>query len=1027
MPTLLNAHSHFSLLTGLPAPADLARAAAAHGYKALGLNDHQHLTGAIEFYEACRAEGVKPILGLQAELRLPAKQGGGRNQMVLLAMDMAGWASLCALSSHTLSDPGGKLLPIPFDLLVQTNAGLLALAGHWPPNGAKRRNPLGALKDIFGDRLYQQLPAGRARPNGPLASLAQSFDVPLTAQWPVYYLQPEDAATQRLLAAMRLNQTLDALLPDQAAAPPGAYFPSVEQLSAAFSEHPRALAATDEIAQRCNLQLPLDQAHFPELKLPDGRSPDEELRTRAYAGARERYAELTPDIEARLEHELTGIQASGYTSLFLMMEEIISFAREADVPTNSRGSASSSLVAHCLGITTPDPVRLNLYFERFLNPARKSPPDIDTDLCSRRRDVVIRHIYDHYGHERVAMVATINRFRRRSALREVAKAHGLQPEQIKEMADRLPYRYWGPGGDRPKDDDPYADLKGRYSSERHQRIFAGAAAVLGLPNHLSIHPGGVVIAPGPITNLAPTQYSSKGVIITQFDKRDVERLGLVKLDMLGIRGLTVLGDVADQIRRREPGRGRSRLDVLDSIPDEDEATAATVRNGNTIGCFQIESPGMRATLKEVQADNIDNITVALALFRPGPLQGGLKDAFVRRHLGQEPVSHLHLALEPLLADTHGVVLYQEQVLRIAHELGGLSLADADLLRRAMSHFDPGKQMITLKERFLKGAKERHDVPEAIGEQIWDLMAAFAGYGFPKAHAASYALAAWRSAWCKTHYPAEFLAAVMANWGGYYGQATYLMEARRMGLTVRPPHINYSQRQFSVSYIDEQARLFMGLDQLRDLTRETQSRIIRLRPFDSLADFLTRVDPRRKEARNLIETGALDGLGSIPNLLAELEQGSWRRGQMPLFEADVDPVADWPDSQKAAAQERLLGASLVEHPLEAYGVAIAAANPVSTIEAAGQVNRTVRVAGMRQTWRRTKTSSGSYLYFTDLGDFEGTLRVVISEEVYQRSRGELAGKIPVLIEGRVELGRDAVEPALHAQRITRVDHLSSPSS
>lgn len=1021
MPTLLNTHSYYSLLTGVPAPADLARTAATYGYRALALSDQPHLTGAIEFYEACRAEGVKPILGLQVDLRLPAKQGGGRNALVLLAMDMAGWAGLCRISSHTLSDPGGKLLPLPFDLLAEANAGLLALAGPWAPPGAQRRQPLGALKELLGDRLYQQLPAGLARPQSPLASLAQSFSVPLVAHWPVYYLQPQDAATQRLLAAMRVNVTLDAL-PDPAAAPPQAYLPTQDELTATFDEQPRALAASDEVAQRCNLQLPLDQPHFPELKLPDGRSPDDELRARAYAGARERYPALTPEIEARLEHELAGIQASGYTSLFLMTEEIISFARQADVPTNSRGSASSSLVAHCLGITTPDPVRLNLYFERFLNPARKSPPDIDTDLCSRRRDVVIRHIYDHYGHERVAMVATINRFRRRSALREVAKAHGLQPEQIKEMAERLPYRYWGPGGDRPQDDDPYADLKGRYSSERHLRIFADAAAVLGMPNHLSIHPGGVVIAPGPITDLAPTQYSNKGVVITQFDKRDVERLGLVKLDMLGIRGLTVLGDVADQIRRREPGRGRSRLDVLDSIPNEDEATAATVRNGNTIGCFQIESPGMRATLKEVQADSVDNITVALALFRPGPLQGGLKDAFVRRHLGQEPVSHLHPALEPLLADTHGVILYQEQVLRIAHELGGLSLADADLLRRAMSHFDPGKQMVTLKQRFLAGAKDRHGVSEEVGEQIWDLMAAFAGYGFPKAHAASYAQAGWRSAWCKTHYPAEFLAAVLANWGGYYGQNTYLMEARRMGLSVRPPHINYSQRQFSVSYIDERAQLFMGLDQLRDLTGETQQRIIHLRPFASLADFLTRVDPRRKEARNLIEAGALDGLGSIPTLLAELEQGTWRRGQMPLFDAEVDPVADWPASQKAAAQERLLGVSLVEHPLERYGEAIAAANPVSTVEAAGQVNRTVRVAGMRQTWRRTKTSQGSYLYFTDLGDFEGTLRVVISEEVYQRSRGELAGKIPVLIEGRVELGRDAVEPALHAQRITRVDHL-----
>lgn len=1012
MPTHLNTHSYYSLLAGVPSPAQLARAAAQQGQTALALTDHYQLTGAIEFYEACQAEGVRPILGMHTDLQ----PGTGQTGLVLLAIDMAGWGSLCALSSLALGDPGGRTLPLTLNQLSIHQSGLIALAASPSPNR------LMDLQSIFADRLYLQLSPRRGT-QAQTAKLAAQIGIPLVAAWPIYYLRPEQVELQRLLSAMRLNTALDRL-PDRAVAPPNAFFPSSAEFTRAYTAYPAALAATDEIAARCQLELPLYQPHLPEVELPNGVAPIDELRQLAQQGARERYPGYGVEIEARLEHELAIIESSGYTSLFLIMQEIIAFARRADVPTSSRGSASSSLVAHCLSITTPDPVRHNLYFERFLNPARKSPPDVDTDLDSTRRDVVIRHIYDRYGDERVAMVATINRFRRRSALREVAKAHGFEAEHIKPLADALPHRYWGPPGSQlDKEEDPFASLKSRYTSERHRRVFAGAEAVLGIPHHLSIHPGGVVITPGPITELAPTQYSSKGVIITQFDKGDVERLGLVKIDMLGIRGLTVLGDVADQIRKRRPELGRTRLELLDAIPDHDPATAETVRTGRTIGCFQIESPGMRATLREVQSDSIDNVMVALALFRPGPLQGGLKDAFVRRHLGQETVSHLHPALAPLLDETLGVVLYQEQVLRIAHELAGFSLAESDLLRRAMSHFDPGKRMITLKRKFIEGAEQRSGVSPAIGERVWELMAAFAGYGFPKAHSSSYAQVAWRSAWCKTHYPAEFMAAVLANWGGYYSQGAYLMEARRMGLKLRPPHINYSQTQFSVTYINDQPHLFMGLDQLRDLTRDTQQRIIQLCPFDSLADFLSRVGPRQKEARNLIEVGALDGLGSIPTLLAEFEKGSWKRGQMQLFSAEVDPVADWPTEQKANAQERLLGVSLVEHPLETYAGVMAAAGVISTLEAAGCPGQRVQVAGVRQTWRRTHSSKGGYVYFMDLGDLEGTLRVVIGEEVYVRSRGELTGKLPLLVEGQIELRRDSGEPMLNAHRIQRLDRLA----
>ena len=761
-----------------------------------------------------------------------------------------------------------------------------------------------------------------------------------------------------------------------------AHFTTQEEIQTRFSRFPAAIERTAEITGRCRLELPLGIPHFPEITLPPGITALELLKQKAENGARQRYQTLSAEVLSRLDHELKVIGQCGYAPLFLIVEQILNHARQQGVPISSRGSAASSLVAHCLGITSPDPLRLNLYFERFLNPARATPPDIDTDLCSRRRESVIRYVYDSFGADRVATVCTINRFRSRSALREVAKAYGLPSEQVSRLAESLPHRWYRPPGKGNGSDDPYAELADQYTAPIYQTIFRQAAQVIGLPHHLSVHPGGIVISPGPMSDLVPTQMASKGVTITQFDLGAIERLGLVKIDLLGIRGLTVIGDVAEAIAIRNTSIQRSNasispgLAVLEVIPENDPLVAETIQHGRTIGCFQIESPGMRATLREISAQTVDDIMVALALYRPGPLTGGLKDAFVRRHLGKEPATYLHPALEPLLADTYGVILYQEQVLRIAHALAGLSLSDADLLRRAMSHFDPGKQMQTLKEKFIRGAAERSQVPQGVAEQVWEYMAAFAGYGFPKAHAASYAQIGWRSAWCKTHFPAEFMAAVLANWGGYYSQRVYLTEARRLGLAIYPPHINHATREFSTQIVEGQPVLFMGLDQVKELTQRTQSAIQRGRPFHTFHDFLSRVDPRPVEVENLVKIGALDGFGLIPILLHQLSQPGWQGGQLPLFSLDESPTEDWSLAEKVAAQEELLGVSVIAHPLELAAEKIAASGAVTTLEAATRLGQRVRVAGMRMTWRRTPTARGDYIYFMALEALEGMLDVVI---------------------------------------------------
>lgn len=1068
----LTTHSCYSFLEATPSPAALAQAAARHGMPALGLTDRHSLTGAIEFYDACRGLGVRPLLGL--ELRVTAPPGlawpglsrssasngqEGSGYLVLLAEDLSGWRSLCRLSSALGLDPQAAASEqLPFFTLEKETAGLLCLCGGWRSPvyawmAAGEREParayLETMKALFPGRLYvelQALPGQKPDLLPNLLSLAQSLRLPAAATHPVFYLNEKEAAQQRVMTAIRLNRPL-ANLPEDAFAPPGSAFIPPDEIERRFAGCPEALQGTAEIAERCRLELPLGVHRYPEISLPEGRSAGEELRARVWAGARRLYGgqarsaengmaaqpaapsgepggeELPAQVRERLEHELSVIESCGYTSLFLIMEEIIAFARSRGVPISSRGSAASSLVAHCLGITSPDPIRLNLYFERFLNPARATPPDIDTDLCSRRRDEVIRFVYRRYGEERVAMVCTINRFRRRSALRETAKAYGLSSAEVKKLSDRLPQR-WGPPWLEGESESPYAELEAEFTGPPYPDIFKAAKALLGLPHHLSVHPGGVLIAPGPLTDLAPLQQAAKGVTATAFDLDAVERLGLIKIDLLGIRGLTVLGDVAEALHRPDERAERpaSPIEVLEAIPEDDPQVSGLVRSGRTIGCFQIESPGMRATLREIQACCVDDLMVALALFRPGPLTGGLKGAFVRRHLGQEAPAYLHPTLEPLLADTYGVILYQEQVLRIAHELAGLSLVDADLLRRAMSHFDPGKQMQTLKEKFQQGALERHNVPEGVSERIWEQMAAFAGYGFPKAHAASYAQVAWRAAWCKVHAPAVFMAAVLANWGGYYGQRVYLTEARRMGLVLRPPDVNHAQPEFCVGALDGEPALFMGLGQVRELTQRTMKRILRERPFRSFEDFLARADPRPVEAVNLVRAGALESLGRTPRLLERLKRGGWQGGQLPLFAFEGEgEEADWTLAEKVAAQEEVLGASVSAHRLELYTRQIREAGALTSLEAAARVGRQVLVAGMRQTWRRSRVDRGEPVYIMTLEDLEGMLDVTISAEVYRKHRRALSGPGPYLVEGVVEPGRASGEPYIRAAAIWPLEH------
>jgi len=999
----LRTHSYFSLLESLMSPKALVEKASEYGIQTLGLTDHNYLSGAIEFYEACRQTNIKPILGLEIDLTYHGSQG----RLVLLAKDRLGWSNLCRLSSKLLIDNHA----IELETLSAYYEGLLCIAGGHrgilrelilssPTKAKVPQHFLDNLKVIFGKHCYveiQRYMTGPLKNEHALLVLAQQYELPLIASQTIFYGDPKDQHLHKTLTAihhnLQISQIKDWQLP-----PDQAYFPETANFAHRFHDLPEALKNLHEVVEQCNLELPIGITNFPSFPTPNGITQSEHLRERTYEGAKKIYKDLTPHITDRLEHELSIITDMGYEPIFLIMEDVLNHARQLGIPTSSRGSAASSLVAHCLKITSPDPLLHNLYFERFLNPARKKPPDIDTDIASHRRDEVIQYVFDTYHPDRVAMVGTINRYRPKSALGDVAKAYGLSPETIRQLAKRLPSSYrFRSNSDQA---DPFAPLLRDSSISVIQDIVKDARAILDNPRHLSVHPGGIIIAPFPINDLIPLMHSpSLGINHAQYDLAGVEKLGMVKIDLLGIRGLTVLGEVADQIQTWHQSEYRNGLQVLDQIPKDDPETAKTVSSARTIGCFQIESPGMRATLREIHAGSVDDIMAALALYRPGPLRGGLRDAFVRRFRGEETVTHIHESLKHLLSDTLGVILYQEQVLRIANELGGLTIAQADILRRAMSHFDPGGVMKTLQNLFIAGASQRHNIPAETAERIWDMMAAFAGYGFPKAHAASYAQLAWNSAWCKTHYPAEFMCAVLGYGGGYYSQRVYLMEARRLGLDVKPPLLNHACKRFRVAYPNGQPILYMGLNQVRDLTQKTIRAIIDNRPFQSVEDFLIRVDPHRKEARHLIMCGAFEDLTSIPDALKHLDH---RRipGQMNLF-STLTASEDWDIEQKSKAQLEILGVSLVMSPLEQFADQIQSAGAVSTLEAENLVGQKIRVAGMRQAYRRFRNRANEMMAHLTLEDFEGSISILIPPGLYRQHHSCFQQHGPFLIEGIVE--------------------------
>jgi DNA polymerase-3 subunit alpha len=965
--THLEVHSHCTLLGGTSPVADLAVRAAADGMSALALTDTNALYGVVAFAKACRAADVQPIVGMAVtaarEPDLPPIASDAPGRLVLLATGPAGYRSLCRLSSLIKGSPERDTLArrgLGWVDFKAHHEGLICLSGGrlgWLERllragyEAAARAYAAHLADIYGENAYLSLEVHRPEDQAvaqAIAEIGRRAGIPCAAVQPVYCLNRAEAPRLKLLAAIDCNCLLEAVpavaLPALGDPQADLHWLNPAEVAKRFAAFPEALTAVREITARCGPALPDGRPIWPVLKLPAGQSPDVALAELARHGAGERYGmQSPPEVGQRLEMELAAIGQHGYAPLFLIVADVVRFARQAAVPVSTRGSVANSLVAYCIGITTVDPLAHGLLFERFLNPARADPPDIDLDFCSRRRDRVLDYVRRTYGAEHVALVGTVSTMLPRSAVRETAKAYGLDEAQIGRLVAHLP-RGWHPDP-RRREERSVDEMVAELGDARLGDILRLAYGLVGQPHHLSVHPGAVVITPGPLTDLVPVQWAPKGFLITQLDHHDVAALGLPKIDLLGISALTVLADAAELVRtNREPAFR------VEDIPLDDPMTGDMLAQGDTIGVFQFESDGSRQTLRKLQARTVRDLAVANAFFKPGPAMGGMATHFIRRYRGQEPVTFLHPALVPILGPTQGILLYQEEILRIAREIAGLSWAQADHLRRGMSRFR-GEEMAQMRQEFVAGCQRPAPDGPGLGQQqaetLWEQVMAFAGYGFNQGHATAYADVSYRLAYLKAHWPAEFLAARLATGGGFHPPAVYMAEAVRLGIAVRPPHVNHSRPAFTLE--PGTNTLWMGLRQVRDLRRASIQAIVarrRERPFAGLRDLLTRVTLMPKEITHLIQCGALDGLGeSRAALLAEAAELDRSGGPQQLalpFDRPVVPSES--PAQRLDWEQVVLGQPVSVHPLEV--VAGRLPEHIRLTQLSGLAGRPVTGAGVR---------------------------------------------------------------------------------
>ncbi len=961
----LHVHTEYSILDGACRTADLVGKAKEWGMPAVAITDHGNMFGVMEFYHECRDRGVKPILGCEVYVAPGSRMSKEKHKVygytsshfLLLAKNLKGYENLMKLVSKGYLEGFYYKPRVDWNLIAEYAEGLIATTACMKSEvaqcvlggdlkGAERL--ANKLREIFGrENFYFEIQnhgtEAESRLREAYREMGKRLGIGLVATNDVHYMRHEDYEAHDLLLCIQtgsLRNDPDRMRYDT----DELWFKDVKSMRDLFVGFEDAVENTLAIAERCDVVLPLGVNKYPKYATPEGLAPEVYLKQMCEQGLERRYGDRSEaefkKARERLEYELEVIRNSGFSSYILVVWDFIHYAKERGIPVGpGRGSAAGSLIAYVLGITTVDPIRYGLFFERFLNPERVSPPDIDVDFCTRRRDEVIGYVREKYGVDCVAQIATFGTIKAKNAVRDVARVLGHSYSEGDRLSKMVPEKdnkfTLRPDGEEKGGFWSLPELAQLYQQDEGVReIIDFAVALEGLTRNVSTHASAVVISDEDLSNNVPIYRDDKGVRATQYAMDYVAEVGLLKMDFLGLKNLTV---IADAVALVEKGKG-IRID-METIPLDDEATFALIARAQNMGVFQMESPGMCDACRKIKPQSIGEISDVIALYRPGPMEN--IPVYARRKFGEEPIEYPHPLLEPILKETYGVIIYQEQVMQAANVLAGYTLGEADMLRRAMGKKKP-EEMAKQRERFVKGCVEMHKIAAAKAGQIFDILEKFAGYGFNKSHSVAYALLAYQTAWLKAHYPVEFMAALLSNAKDLEKEIVPLVnEARAMGIEILPPSVQRSEVRFSV----EGRAIRFGLSAIRGVGEGIAEEIVRLREsggeFRSLDDLCQRVDSRsfnKKCLESLIKTGALDGLRKSRRELCSqmdialsrasslsrerasgqsmlFEVGDYELGSSPADESKME--VEWSQSELLNFEREYLGFYFSGHPLEAF--------------------------------------------------------------------------------------------------------------
>jgi DNA polymerase-3 subunit alpha len=1046
----LHTHSEFSLLDGASRVDDLCAKAAGFGMPAIALTDHGAMFGALDFYQAARRHEIKPILGVEAYVaprsrfdRNPGEDEEKYRHLTVLARNEEGYRNLLRLVTDAHLEGFYHRPRIDKELLAERSAGLIGLSGCLASEmarlllagqEAKAKEVAGQYAEIFGPGgFYIEVQHHGLREQGEvnpmLAGISRDLGLPLVATNDLHYTNKEDARPHDVLLCIQQQkvQTDDNRLKFDT---DEFFLKSAEEMRTVFAESPGACDTTLSIAEMCELELVFGSMHLPRFLPPDGKTLDQYLRELVSEGAARRYGVVTDDIRARIETELSVITKMGFEGYFLIVWDLIRFAREHGIRVGpGRGSAAGSVVSYCLQITDLDPLRYGLIFERFLNPERKQMPDIDMDFDERRRDEVIRYVAGRYGVDHVAQIITFQTMKGKQGIRDAARVLGFPAMFGDRLAKMFPPAVLGREFPIDQALEMSTELRDAYEKEPEAReVIDTAKALEGLRREDSVHAAGVVIADAPLVNYLPLKLAKDSRddsrrIVTQFDMHGVEKLGLLKMDFLGLRNLSVIEDTVSLLRGKA-----IHLDI-DHVPLDDPATYEMLRRGDTTGVFQLEGGGMRSLIKSLAPDRFEDLMALVALYRPGPLNAGMHIEYAERKHGRKPVVFPHDSLRDILEGTHGIIVYQEQVMQIAVRMGGYSMGQADLLRKAMGK-KIREELIPHRNTFVKGAIDR-GYSERLAQEIFDLIVPFADYGFNASHACAYAYVAYQTAYLKAHHPVEYMSALLTSVRDDKDKKPfYLNAARLMGLRVLPPDVNQSQVYFTPSNGDVR----YGLAAIRNVGEGAVQQIIRARtdqgPFETFTDFCRKVDAgvlHKKVLESLILAGAFDSLGYtrrgqlesyqkvVDPILADRRAEA--TGQESFFGGRVAPALDIDEAVLAGEefekadllrQEKdMLGQYVTDHPLLAIRERLSEQTDMDVSELAslgdGDV---VTVAGIVVAVGRKYTKRGEPYAVLRLEDLTGGVGIVAFPSVFEKNESVMIADAIVLVKGRADLrGRE----------------------